>query len=97
MVLVLVFLGLVLLRVLAVGIGAALIIRPVRSCPACFQATLPIRKKWLRPARAYEWRWCPACGWQGVGRRVPAGPLAAQPPEPRRPWPRGERRSEREA
>ncbi|HUH13963.1 MAG TPA: hypothetical protein VMK65_12690 [Longimicrobiales bacterium] len=65
---VLVFGGLVLLRVLVVGIGVALLIRPARSCPACFRATLPIRTPLLRHFRRYEWRWCPACRWQALAR-----------------------------
>lgn len=64
--------GLVLLRALLVGVLTLLVIYPVRACPACFEeGTLPIRKWWLVPvARRLEWRWCPACGWEGPARRV---------------------------
>lgn len=80
-VIVLVFAGLVLLRVLLVGVGALAIIRPVRSCPACFQDTIPIRKPLLeRFTRGLEWRWCPACGWEALARR--ASPIAWPSPLP---------------
>lgn len=97
MVIALVFLGLVLIRVLAVSIGAALIVRPVTTCPACFRSTVPIRKGWLRLAPAYEWRWCMSCGWQGIGKRVPRRrPPAAPTPRPK--WRQQRpRRSESEA
>lgn len=65
-----VFLGLVLLRwALVFGVGVALVPR-VRSCPACFHDTIPIRKPWLRRlAPSLEWRWCPSCGWRGPSSR----------------------------
>jgi hypothetical protein len=77
MLLIAIFFGLVAIRYAAVLFLAALIIRPVRSCPACLVAhTIPIRQPWLRPiARQYEWRWCPACGWQALARRVAPGHL----------------------
>ena len=90
----LVFLGLVLLRVVLVGVGALAIIRPVRACPACFEDTIPIRKPLLeRFGQAFEWRWCPSCGWEGIARRSnrsgwPAPPHPAPPngaPEARTP------------
>jgi hypothetical protein len=69
-VVVLVLAGLVLLRFILIGIGALLIIRPVRDCPACFQASVRIRYAWLAlVAPGFEWRWCPSCGWQGPSRR----------------------------
>ena len=72
MTIVLVLLALALLRVALVAVGAALLIRPVRACPACFLDTLPIRRRWLRRlAPRYEWRWCPHCNWQGPSRRTP--------------------------
>ena len=80
----LVFLGLVLLRVVLVAVGAMAIIRPVRACPACFQDTVPIRKPFLaRFAPAYEWRWCPACDWQALARRGRAQWPAARVPAQR--------------
>lgn len=64
--------ALVGLRVLAVAFLVAFIIRPVRSCPACFRSTVPIRTAWLRLLRAHlEWRWCATCGWEGLARRRP--------------------------
>lgn len=82
--------ALVGLRVAAVAFLVAFIVRPVRSCPACFRGTIPIRKRWLRLLRAHlEWRWCPGCGWEGPARRWPraksphAAPPAGRPaPEP---------------
>jgi len=72
---VLVLLALVVLRWVLLLFGAALIIRPVRSCPACFRKTVEVRRPLVRllAGRWFEWRWCPACGWQGPGRRVPRG------------------------
>lgn len=72
MVLVLVFAGLIALRMLAIAALAALIIKPVRACPACFaSSTLPVRYGFLRLiGRSYEWRWCPACGWEALARRA---------------------------
>jgi hypothetical protein len=72
MLLIATFLGLVAIRYAAVLFLAALIIRPVQECPACrVNPTMPIRRPWLRLiARHYEWRWCPACGWQALARRV---------------------------
>jgi hypothetical protein len=99
-VIVLVFAGLVLLRVLLVGVGAVAIIRPAQCCPACFQDTIPIRKTLLeRLTRSLEWRWCPSCGWEALTRRPsraawpsPSPPpyrvgeaMRQQPPEANRP------------
>lgn len=71
MTVVLVLLALALLRVAVVALGGALLVRPVRACPACFRATVSVRRPWLdRLARGYEWRWCPYCHWQGIARRV---------------------------
>ena len=72
MVVVLVLGGLVLLRFVLIGVGAALIIRPVSDCPACFHQSLKIRYRWLAWLAPWlEWRWCPQCGWQGPARRTP--------------------------
>ena len=62
------FVGLVLIRLLAVVAIAFFVIRPIEACPACFAAeTFPIKYKllWLLGGR-YEWRWCPKCGWQAL-------------------------------
>ncbi|MGH7475816.1 MAG: hypothetical protein ACRELD_05980 [Longimicrobiales bacterium] len=62
--------ALVLLRLGLVAVAALLLIHPVRECPACFAGTIPILRPWLRRSSRYEWRWCPACGWQGPARRT---------------------------
>jgi hypothetical protein len=67
--LLLTFLGLILLRVALVTLGAILIVRPVRACPACFQPTTPILRPWLERLTPLEWRWCTHCGWKGVAQR----------------------------
>jgi len=70
-----VLLGLVALRVIIVGIGAALLLRPVRDCPACFaDATFRAHHRWLRLLAPWlEWRFCPRCGWHGPSRRLARG------------------------
>ena len=68
MIVVYVFLALVVLRVLLIGVGAALLIRPVLQCPACFHDTLKLRRPVLALGNWIEWRWCPSCGWQGLAR-----------------------------
>ncbi len=86
-VVVLVFAGLVLLRVLLVAVGAMAIIRPVRACPACFEDTIPIQKPLLeRLSHRFEWRWCPVCGWEGIARRLrrTSWPAPPQPGPPNR-------------
>lgn len=70
MITVCVLLALALLRVTLVAAGAAMLVKPVRACPACHCETVSIRRRWLdRLAPRYEWRWCPHCRWQGVARR----------------------------
>lgn len=79
---VIVLLGLVLLRGVLLGLGAALILRPVMECPACFEpATFLLHRRLLhRLAPWLEWRFCPRCGWQGPAKKAEAG----SPPAPRR-------------
>ena len=69
--LVAVFGFLILLRVAVVVAVVLTVVRPARSCPACFLPTIPLRTRWsaLLPRRL-EWRWCPDCGWEGPGRRI---------------------------
>lgn len=68
-----ILLALVLLRWGVLLVGAALVVRPVSDCPACREPTLLLHTPWLRRlAPLFEWRWCPACGWQGPGRRTGA-------------------------
>lgn len=52
-------------------LGASAVVIPrVRSCPACFADTVPIRRRWLRTLLPWlQWRWCPACGWEGPSNR----------------------------
>lgn len=64
-----VLLVLILLRVVLLGLGSALLVRPARDCPACFRPTTPVLVRWLRYLPRFEWRWCMHCGWRGVGRR----------------------------
>ena len=82
--------GLVFLRAVAVGMMTLLVIHPVRVCPACLDnRTVPVRKEWLRfTFRRYEWRWCMACGWEGLSRTVPVA-SARQEAEPGVSPPRG--------
>lgn len=76
-----VLLGLVVLRWVLLGIGAALILRPVDSCPACMAETHALHRPWLRRLAPWlEWRWCMACGWSGPAKH-----------RPERPWPGGRR------
>ncbi|MGQ0814745.1 MAG: hypothetical protein ACT4O1_09810 [Gemmatimonadota bacterium] len=68
---VIVFLALVVLRGVLLAVGAALIIRPVAECPACFGMTFELQRRWLRRIAPWlEWRWCPRCGWVGPAKRM---------------------------
>ncbi|HSR43109.1 MAG TPA: hypothetical protein VLL48_13070, partial [Longimicrobiales bacterium] len=65
-----VLLALVALRWGLLLAGVLLLVPRVRACPACFDATVPLRRPWLaRLAPWLEWRWCPRCGWEGPSRR----------------------------
>lgn len=67
-----VFLGLVVMRYIFIFGGVAVLIPRVRACPACFDDTVAVRRRWLRLLAPWlEWRWCPSCGWRGPGRREP--------------------------
>jgi hypothetical protein len=80
---VLILLGMVAMRWVIIGIGAAMLLRPVRDCPACFKPTLALRRVWLRRAAPWlEWRWCPHCGWQGPARRITGADHAVWPGDP---------------
>jgi hypothetical protein len=61
---------LIVLRVTLLTIGSVLLVRPVRSCPACFHSTAPVLHPWLERFTRLEWRWCAHCGWSGPARRV---------------------------
>lgn len=62
---------LVLLRWGLLVVGAALVIPRIRSCPACFADTVPVRRRWLRAVLPWlQWRWCPTCGWEGPSSRA---------------------------
>ena len=80
---VVVLLGLVMLRFILLGLGAALIIRPVVECPACFASTFALHRPWLcRLIPWLEWRWCPHCGWSGPARHEDR-PVPRLPPASR--------------
>lgn len=70
--------ALVVLRVVLLTLGSVLLVRPVRSCPACFGATAPVLRPWLERLTRLEWRWCSCCGWSGPARRI-GRPAAAGP------------------
>jgi hypothetical protein len=85
---VIILLGLVALRWIVVGVGVALLVRPVRECPACFHETFGLHHPLLRLVKWLEWRWCPQCGWQGPARRdrpVPSAPRSAPGDNGRKP------------
>ena len=69
MIVVYVFAALVLLRVVLIAVGAALIVREVHACPACFNESVPVQRPMLRFFLPWiEWRWCTYCGWEGPSR-----------------------------
>jgi len=78
---VLVLIGLVVLRGILIGVGAALILRAVPECPACFApATFLLQRRWLRRLLPMvEWRFCPQCGWQGPSKRQPGDASVPRP------------------
>lgn len=81
---VIILLGLVALRGILIGVGIALILRPVRECPACFRETFGLHHRLLRFVAWLEWRWCPGCGWQGPARRLsPANERTTPVSQPR--------------
>lgn len=74
-----VLLALVLLRAGLILLGAALILRPVSACPACFRDTFLLRRRILATLAPWvEWRWCPHCGWQGPSKREDPRPVQAR-------------------
>jgi hypothetical protein len=76
--------ALVIVRWVVLLVAAALLVRPATSCPGCFRSTLAIRRPFLSAVMRFaEWRWCPACGWQGLSRLR----------EPDHPWTRRSSRS----
>lgn len=80
---VVILLGLVVLRWVLLGIGAALILRPVLECPACMRETRLLHRPWLRRVAPWlEWRWCAACGWSGPARRLARRPATLSDSHP---------------
>lgn len=79
---VMILLGLVALRWIVIGVGVALLLRPVRECPACFEETFGLHHRVLRYIRWLEWRWCPHCGWHGPARRETTVPARRDLPAP---------------
>jgi hypothetical protein len=78
---VVVLLALVVLRGVLLAVGAALIIRPVLECPACFAPTYGQHRPWLRRLVPWlEWRWCAHCGWSGPARFVEDRSRPRHPP-----------------
>ncbi|HET9985480.1 MAG TPA: hypothetical protein VFQ38_17900 [Longimicrobiales bacterium] len=76
-------LALVALRVVLIVVAIAVLVGPANACPACFQPTLAVHRRWLRwLASGIEWRWCPTCGWQGPARRSEPEPPPQRPVEP---------------
>lgn len=72
---VIVLFALALLRWGLLLAGAALLLRRVDACPACFEGTVRIRRPWLeRMLPGLTWRWCPACRWEGPSREKPITP-----------------------
>jgi hypothetical protein len=64
---------------LVTGLWAAMLLSPFlllflflpsgRECPRCASETVSIRSRLLRPVRRLAtFRWCMACGWEGVAR-----------------------------
>jgi hypothetical protein len=73
----------VLVALVAVTIVSALRRAPTRiRCPDCARETEPVRlPSWVRRATpGMLLRWCPGCGWEGIGRDgaewVPGRPVA---------------------
>lgn len=71
-----------MLIVLVVGIAALVTVvvagvayhrAPTRiTCPTCSRTTSPVRPPGvLGRTPGVTWRWCAACGWEGVGRKGP--------------------------
>jgi len=78
--------GFVILRWILLGLGIAMLVRPVRDCPACFGPTFARQSLLRRIAPRFEWRFCARCGWQGPARRTDASD--ARLPDLRQPFPR---------
>ena len=77
MITVLVLLGFVVLRVLAICGIAYLLIPPGRLCPACGAATVALERRGIaRLLPGVVRRWCVACGWSWFRRRLAAQPTA---------------------
>ena len=77
MITVLVLLGFVVLRVLAICGVAYLLIPPGRLCPACGAETVALERRGIaRLLPGVVRRWCVACGWSWFRRRVTALPPA---------------------
>lgn len=69
----LVLLGFVVLRVLALCGIAWLLIPPGRLCPACGAETVALERRGVaRLLPGVQRRWCVECGWSWFRRRVVA-------------------------
>lgn len=84
MVVVYTFLGLVLLRLIFIGLFLLLLLSVGPACPACGGDTIRVRPR--GPARLLAWierRWCLSCGWGGLTRRKRApAPVVESVPVP---------------
>lgn len=70
MVIVYTFLGLIVLRVIAIGVLFLLLVSVGPACPACGGETIRIQSGGA--GRLVPWlerRWCLGCGWRGFTRR----------------------------
>lgn len=68
----------VLLRIaLVLGI-IWLLIPPRRRCPRCAEDGLSAVASRAARLLGLEWRWCLACGWQGLSKRPPATPAPVE-------------------
>jgi len=59
---------------------ASLILKPARRCPACFADTVLLHSpKLLRLLPRAQWRWCPACRWEGPSLKCNEEPVIGEP------------------
>lgn len=70
MVVVYTFLGLILIRVVFMGLFLWLLLSVGPACPACRGETIRVRMRGARWLLGVERRWCMACGWEGLTRRA---------------------------
>jgi len=59
-------------RLVLIAFVAWLIVPRHRNCPQCSEPTEPIQAPKALGWILLEKRWCMACGWTGVARKLPA-------------------------